>query len=72
MIRFVFLGIVLLAALGVGGCVGETKLTEGAAAGAGIGALLGGSGGADAAEEEGEEVEASSDEDGLQYFGPVQ
>ena len=39
--RAFLIGLTLLVALMIGGCAGQTKLTDGAAAGAGIGALLG-------------------------------
>ncbi|MDF1852157.1 MAG: hypothetical protein P1U85_15045 [Verrucomicrobiales bacterium] len=70
MMRRLVPGIILLVALTLGSCFGETRLTEGAAAGAGIGALLGG-GAADESETAPEDSGETGDE-GPRFFGPAE
>lgn len=66
MTRPLALGIFALSTFTFGGCFGETRLKEGAAAGAGIGALLGDGGGA------GSRDSASPQEEPLRFFGPIE
>ncbi len=73
MSRALFSGIILLSCLTLGGCFsGNQQLTEGAAAGAGIGALLGLGAAESSATNNSEEPETASRAKPLQFFGPAQ
>lgn len=73
MSRALSFGITFISCLTLGGCSsGPAKLTEGKAAGAGIGALLGLGDSADDPDEESVADEAATRAKPVHFFGPAQ